>query len=257
MGQGEEENTRGMGVFDLGELSLKGGMSIYIKCQRFFFFLTPFVTQRKSLFCFNYSCSFLISRAGANVVVCVPPRASWMNFPKESDPHNRHGYWIIVAFKRPHDPLGATPCHLLSAGLAGCWEVQVVHGCKSGGRASDCMRLWGLLSQLLYSKSRTSQHNRFSEICKWHLREIWFLRSLSFCVFCIRFSSQEICIRDCSLTFLAGCWPPVLLLKYETGVWTKSGRFGPGSAQIQIYFNEICFIYTINDVTQISFHIWM
>ena len=70
MGQGEEENTRGMGVFDLGELSLKGATSIYIKCQRFF------VTQRKSLFCFNYSCSSLISRAGANAVVCVPLRAS-------------------------------------------------------------------------------------------------------------------------------------------------------------------------------------
>ena len=101
------------------------------------------------------------------------------------------------------------------------------------------------VSQLLYSESWTSQHNRFLEICKWDLREIWFLRSLSFCVFCIRFSSQEICIHDCSLTFLAGCWPPVLLLKYETGVWTKSERFGSGSAHIQIYFNEICLGQTL------------
>ena len=38
MGQGEEENMRGMGVFDLGGLNLEGGERIYIKGQTKFLF---------------------------------------------------------------------------------------------------------------------------------------------------------------------------------------------------------------------------
>lgn len=79
MGQGEEENMRGMGVFDLGELNLEGGESIYIKGQTEFF-LPPFFPLRDLLssclttISLNYSRSSSVSCTGTNAIAGIPQR---------------------------------------------------------------------------------------------------------------------------------------------------------------------------------------